>query len=136
MGIRKKLFDCFFISKFSKSPKDFIRERKLSFQKVLLLILRKSCKSSQLALNELSMILKEREPATAGAYSRARKKLKYEAFIELSKECIVEPFYAEGGYRKHEDFRLLAVDSSLLRLPMSQSTEEVFGAKDMKSVVK
>lgn len=127
MSIRKKLLDCSFASKFSKSSKDFIRGRKLPFSKVLLTILRKSSKSTQLVLNELSMVFEEKTPATAGAYSRARNKLKHEAFIELSKECIVEPFYADGDYKKYEGFRLLAVDSSLLRLPMSESTKESFG---------
>ena len=71
---------------------NFTRDRKLNFQKVILTVFRKSTKSLQLVLNELSDHIPSLTKVTAGAYSRARHKFSHTAFVELSQECLVKPF--------------------------------------------
>ncbi len=49
---------------------------------------------------------------TKGAFSLAREKLRYEAFIELNKEQLTY-FYKNSLYKKWKGFRLLAVDGCI-----------------------
>jgi hypothetical protein len=64
------------------SEKYFTRARKLCFSMLILLIIRKSVKSMQLILNELSIEL-DTKPVTAAAFTKARAKLKHTAYFKL-----------------------------------------------------
>ena len=98
----------------------------MNFQKVILTVFRKSAKSLQIVLNELTELIPIVGGVTAGAYSRARHKFRHTAFIELSKDCIIKPFYQED-IKRHLGFRLLAIDGSLVRVPDTETTREAFG---------
>lgn len=63
---------------------------------------------------------------TKGAFSQARAKLKYEAFIELN-NSVVNTFYSEAPYLVWNNMRLLAIDGTRLILPRHQSVIEEFG---------
>ena len=107
----------------------FTRERKLGFKSVAILILQKGLKSLQNRLNEFFDKLHEgMQPATSSALTQARSKLRHTAFIALNKEGIVDPFYADGDFKKWRDYRLLAMDGSKIVLPSSQEVREEFGA--------
>lgn len=111
------------------STSAFTRERKLTFNSVIMLILRKSVKSLQNRLNEFFDKLNTNiTPATSSAFTQARSKLSHSAFIALNKEGIIDNFYADGTYKKWRDFRLLAVDGSKITLPSSEEIKEEFGA--------
>ena len=103
----------------------FTRERKLPFQTVFQLLLRKSVKSLQLVLNE--WVGKLEGQISASAYSQARKKFLHTAFIELHEKCVVDVMYGDGEFEKFKDRRLLALDGSTLRLPKSKEARERFG---------
>ena len=60
------------------------------------------------------------------AFCKARKKLKPEAFIELS-EVILEEYYKSSEYTKWKGYRLLGVDGSTVELPNSEEIQEHFG---------
>ena len=64
--------------------------------------------------------------ATKGAFSRARAKLKHEAFIELN-ESVNQTFYAEAPYWVWHEMRLLSVDGTRLVLPNHKSVLNEFG---------
>jgi hypothetical protein len=107
----------------------FTRERKLTFNSVIMLILQKSVKSLQNRLNEFFDKLNTNiTPATSSAFTQARSKLSHSAFIALNKEGIIDNFYADGTYKKWRDYRLLAVDGSKITLPFSEEIKEEFGA--------
>ena len=94
---------------------NFIRNRKLDFATTINIMLKKSGKSLQNTLNDskekfLNFSKKAYESVTAGAYTRARAKLNYTAFIELS-ELVRDQFYEDGDYHRFKGFRLLAVDT-------------------------
>lgn len=93
---------------------------------LLLSILRKSVKSVQNVLNELSIEL-NLQLVTVSAYSQRREQLNYTAFIELNREIIV-PFSVEQAPATYKGFRLLAGDGSKIRLPEHASIRERFGA--------
>ena len=62
---------------------------------------------------------------TNSAYTQARAKLNYTAFIEM-KDKSVEMFYEDGEYNRYKDFRLLAVDGSTVILPNSDDIKKEF----------
>lgn len=109
---------------------DFTRDRKLSFVTTLNIMLNKSSKSLQNTLNDskeklLNFSHKAYESVTAGAYTKARAKLNYTAFIELY-QLVKEQFYEDGDYHRFKGFRLLAVDGSKVILPNSDNIKETF----------
>lgn len=112
------------------NKKDFTRDRKLPFSKVLLTIVRKSVKSIQNVLNEtqkhLSNLLDEDlETISKSAYSQARDKLNYKAFEELANDAS-DMFYKDNKYKIFKGFRLLAIDGSMVTLPNNEDIKKEF----------
>jgi len=108
------------------SASAFTRASPLTFDRVLVMILRKSVKSLQNVTNEAMRWLKL-EPVSASAYSQARYKLKHTAFIELNVKAVVATMYGDGSFRTFWGFRILAVDGSKILLPDSEDVEDAFG---------
>lgn len=104
----------------------FSRERILTFPLTMLLVLRKSAKSLQLWLNELTWEL-ELPAVTASAFSQARQHLKHTAFIELQQQGVIQPFYETGEYQRWCGWRVLAIDGSEIRLPDKAELMSQFG---------
>ncbi len=122
-----------FIERHRVKPTDFTRERSLPFHKVFFLLINFLTKSLQAELDNLFKVLLNKEipvnGATKGAFSLARKKLNYEAFIELDKDQIGF-FYQTVPYKTWHDFRLLGVDGSIARLPFSAGIADKYGVHD------
>ena len=79
-----------FIARFKRSAADFTRTRVLTFQTITVLLMAKGMKSLQLSLNEIIPKLELAEQTVSKvAYSKARRKLKHEAFIELNREAVI-----------------------------------------------
>ena len=114
-----------FIKRHRRDEKSFSRQRKLPFNIVLTLLLRKSVKSLQLVLNEWCRDTDE--SISASALSQARQKFLHTAFIELLEECVVKPVYIDGSHKRFKGHRLLAIDGSTLRLPTSKELVGTFG---------
>lgn len=93
---------------------------------MILLLLRKSVKSIQSVVNEL-LILLGLESVSGAAFSQARARIRHTAFIELNEKAVVEVMYRDGRYSRYQQFRLLAVDGSKIRLPETVEINEVFG---------
>jgi len=101
---------------------------------------RKSVKSIQNILNEAetylsNMLEKDLITISKSAYTQARNKIKYEAFIELSND-IKEQFYQEYEYEKYKGFRLLGVDGSMIILPSNEDTKKEFSTTNVKNQYK
>ena len=135
--LKKTIHSNLFKSEHKKSPLDFTRERKLPFVKMVVIMMRKSMKSLQNVLNETQKELatlwnEDSESITGSAYSQARKKLNYTAFIELS-DITCKLFYKDGEYERFEGYRLLAVDGSIVTLPDSEDIKQSFTAMHVKN---
>ena len=104
---------------------DFTRDVKLTFAIMMSLMIKKSSKSSQNSLNDMTLNSELGYTVTNSAYTQARAKLNYTAFIEM-KDKSVEMFYEDGEYNKYKNFRLLAVDSSIVILPNSDDIKKEF----------
>lgn len=63
---------------------------------------------------------------TKSAFCQARRKLHYEAFVELN-QVQVAYFYEAGQPHRWHGFRLLAIDGSMSDLPNNEAISEHFG---------
>ncbi len=104
---------------------DFTREVKLTFAIMMGLMIKKSSKSSQNSLNDMALNGDVNYTVTNSAYTQARAKLNYTAFIEM-KDKSVEMFYEDGEYNRYKNFRLLAIDGSIVILPHSDDVKKEF----------
>jgi hypothetical protein len=111
-------------------PKDFTRQRCLTFNTVVCFLLNLLKRASQDELDEFFKVLNGEEIATRvvtnSAFCQARKKLKYEAFIELN-QTQVNYFYAHCTPTLWQGFRLVAVDGSMGDLPNAPEIATHFG---------
>lgn len=132
--VRARLADVRFWARHRTTPRAFTRRRKLPFDHVVLLLLQKSLKSLQLHLHEFFARLAPGAPgaaATPGAWTQARAKLRHTAFIELNEAAVLAPLEAAPeGLARWQGHRLLALDSSLLRLPASAEVWAHFGGQE------
>jgi hypothetical protein len=103
----------------------------------MLLILQKTTQSIQRHLHQFwDELLQNLAAVTAGAFTQARAKFKHTAFIELNQQTILPMIYAPeqaGTLQRWRGHRLLGMDSSLVRLPRSQTTEKEFGLVEIKN---
>jgi hypothetical protein len=131
--LKKKLTSKEFIVRHSVKQADFTRKRSLPFHKVFFLLINFLTKSVQSELDNLFKVLLNKEipvtQVTKGAFSLARKKLKHEVFTELNKDQI-DYFYQETAYKTWHGFRLLGIDGSTARLPLSTEIAAKYGIHD------
>jgi len=90
------------------------------------MMIRKSLKSIQMCLNEAYLAI-GLPLVSSSAYSQARRHLNYTAFIELNQAAIVEVVYEGEEYLRWQEFRLLGIDGSMVRLPSNQEMTQAFG---------
>ena len=83
--------------------KSFTRERKLGFDKMMTMIIKKSNKSIQNSLNDMQLDLGEETSISNSAYTQARAKLNYTAFQEYA-QMSSDMFYKDGEYEKYNNF--------------------------------
>ncbi|MEW6003610.1 MAG: IS4/IS5 family transposase, partial [Nitrospirota bacterium] len=63
---------------------------------------------------------------TKGAFTKARKKLSHQAFIELGRN-LVSFFYNHFPCRKWKGFRILTIDGSTIKVPRTKEVADHFG---------
>jgi len=82
-------------------------------------------------LNETEIYLsnifdKDLDTVSKGAYTQARANIKHEAFKELETD-VRDKFYADYDYNRFKGYRLLAIDGSMITLPINEETKKEFG---------
>ncbi len=109
---------------------DFTRQRCLTFTVIVCFLLNLLKRSLQDELDEFFKLSAGADLAvrvvTKSAFSQARAKLKYEAFIELN-QAQVDYFYAQCIPTRWQGFRLVAVDGSMGELPNRPDIAAHFG---------
>ena len=120
-----------FLDRNRRQASDFTRDRKLPFSTLILYFCNLIKSSYQPELNKFWKILSGSEVArnviSKAALCKARKKLKYEAFVELNAETV-------NYFNEHADpltwngFFLKAIDGSTVKLPNFPEIVEHFGA--------
>jgi hypothetical protein len=131
--LRPQLLEPVFCSRHRRRPGDFTRQCVLTFPVLMLLLLQKSLKSLQAHAREFLQQLADGAGAPAlsgGALTHARAKLRASAFAELNTQVVLPVVYgAEHAalVQRWRGHRLLAVDSSLVRLPARAAVGQHFG---------
>jgi len=131
--LRDLLLDPAFLDRNRLHEKAFTRNRLLPFTAVVLLVLQQTVKSIQNHLHEFlgqwngpgSLDM----PGT-GAFTRARAKLRHTAYVELNSQVLLPAVYQSAGdfgLRRWRGHRVLGIDSSLIRLPMTGALAQRFG---------
>lgn len=120
-----------FIKQHRQKPTDFIRKRKLSFSTLIFFLMNLVKGSYQ---DELDHFFKgifrfdvARRIVSKAALTKARMKLKYEAFIELNHH-LIDHFYKNFKPLRWNGFTLLAIDGTTVQLPRIEDIAEHFGA--------
>lgn len=129
---RQLLRDSDFCRRHRRRPQDFTRERQLTLPRVIALLLQKTVRSIQLHLQDFWAELSEAEAAVVpSSWCEARQKLRASAFVELNERAVLVPLYAPAGapppLRRWHELRVVAFDSSLLRLPQAPALGKTFG---------
>ena len=121
-----------FITHHKEKPSDFTRQRKLPFQTLIFYMMNLISGSYQRELNNFFQTLMgidvPKRFVSKVALSKARLKLKYEAFIELNRHLVLYFYRHFESVSKWHGFNLLVVDGSLIRLPRIKKIAEHFGA--------
>ena len=118
-----------FMLKFRRTPKDFIRNRKLSFSMNILLILSALKHSIQTGIDQFLIDTDAVfDTYSKQAFSKGRQRILPEAFLELHKKS-VEFFYNEADYETYFGHRVLAVDGSKINLPYNRELLDIYGSQ-------
>jgi hypothetical protein len=116
----------------TQSGKDFTRDRKLTFERIVGLIINMPKRSLSIEVQEFFDSLgKGLESSTKGAFSLQRTKLRA-MFFQVWNKCLVSSFYYNYGdnVKRWRQFRLQAVDGSTAYLMNKKDVVEYFGTQD------
>ena len=129
--IRQLLEDQSFQQRHRRADTDFTRRRELTFENVVVFLLQKTVRSIQAHLHDFfDRLGRSSQAVTPSAWCQARWKLKDSAFIELNQRAILDLIcQPENGFevRRWKGFRLIGIDSSLIRLPNQEAIGQEFG---------
>jgi hypothetical protein len=131
--LKQELTDPEIVKRFRVKATDFTRQRVLSWQAVVVLILSGHKVSLQNALNKFFRVLgRLADVVTASAYSQARQKVQSAVFIHLN-AVACEEYYPRYG-ADHEvalwhGQRVLGVEGSYLNLPDTAETRQRFSVQ-------
>lgn len=125
-----------FLSAHRKKPTDFIRNRTLTFPRMMSFMLNAVNGSLQTELSRFFSLIDDGKSdplrVSTAAFSKARKKLSYTAFTSLNDD-LTDAFNQSSFVKRWNGFRLLSVDGSVTRLPMSEELLNHFGKARQKS---
>lgn len=129
--LKSRLFSNDFTARYRQQEKDFTRKRCLTFVVIVIFLLNLLKRSQQDELDEFFKLLNGTDVAvrivTKSALTQARKKLKYEAFVELN-QVQTAYFYQFLKPQTWNGRRLVAVDGSTVQVPNTPENLAHFGA--------
>lgn len=135
-SISKLINDPEFVDRHKKAAKYFIRNRTLGFELLILYLISILTKSMQAELNSFFKRIESSDTniytVTNSAFTQARAKLKYSAFLELD-YLQTELFYQNVKWKKWYGFRLVAIDGSTLYIPSNEKTQKEFGISQVNA---
>jgi len=116
---------------------DFTRRRSLPLPELVTFLLNLRKGANQDELDRFFEVLSGQpviQGITQSAFCQARRKLKPRAFMALN-DKLLEGFYQHFAARRWHGLRLLAVDGSTARLPLTTDVEAMFGPAPEGSAV-
>ena len=140
-SLRQRILDPGLCVRHRRRLEDFSRECRLTFPVMVVLLLQKSLRSLQARLHEVVRQLAqavEGRSLSAGAFTHARAKLGASTFVELNQQAVLPLVYGaehQGLVARWRGHRVLAIDSSVVRLPRSAEVGKQFGWMECSSQV-
>ena len=129
-SIKKIIKSPEFIARHRQNENDFTRQRKLPFHVLIVFLINLVRGSYQEELDNFFKTILHLDVAkrfvSKVALAKARMKLKFEAFIEMNIH-LVDRFENNFNPRTWYGFRLLALDGSTIRLPITDDISQHFG---------
>ena len=128
--LKKIIISPEFLARNRQSEKNFSRKRKLPFHLLIVFLINFVRGSYQDELDKFFKTLYRldvaRRVVSKAAFTKARMKLKFQAFVELNQHLIS---YFENHFKPitWQGFRLLSIDGSTTRLPLIEAISEHFG---------
>jgi hypothetical protein len=110
-----------------KSPKDFTRNRKLSFEELIYFVLQSPKTTMTTGIRRFFKELERNKSMTQQSVSEAKAKLKWEGFEYLFRNSTVKPL-VELNKQTWKDYFIYAVDGSRIALPMDKKLLNYYGA--------
>ncbi|MCG5502261.1 IS4 family transposase [Ectothiorhodospira lacustris] len=126
--IDSSVSDPTFIREHCYHPRDFSRQRSLTFKRMVLFFLSGAVPSLQFGIDKLFRDLGEEASVTKQAVSKACQKFPYEALVSLQQQA-VNTFHAVQTPRRWMGYRLVAVDGTKIRLPLNDDLADEFGTQ-------
>jgi hypothetical protein len=109
-------------------PRFFTRNRKMSFQEIVMLILGGIHSSTQSALNHFfGKYLNTENTMSQQALSKARSHFDHSPFEKMFRACVELRYCGEHEIETLYDYQILAVDGSSIALPNMPGLLEEFG---------
>jgi hypothetical protein len=128
--LNKIIYSQEFLYRYRKSKTNFNRKPILTFPTLIVFMMNLLKGSIQDELKRFFQALESKDvpdkEITAGAFTRARKKLSFNAFIELNR-IMVNYFYKYFPQKKWNGLRLVAIDGSTVKVPRTEETIKHFG---------
>jgi len=119
-----------FVERHRMSEKDFTRKRKLGFVQLSAIILKGARRGLHSAVKEaVESIHFDVDSYSEAALSKARRKINYTAFEELTQTSAIDFFEAATKAKRLHGFRVWAIDGSKINLPTNPETLEEFGSE-------
>jgi len=136
--IREIIFSPSFLERHRQKKTDFTRSRLLPFTSLILYLCNFTKSSYQTELNKLFKIVTgstvAKQVVSKAALCKARKKLKYEAFVDLNEQT-TEYFYQHFNPATWCGFFLKAIDGSTIKLPNFPDISNHFGTWGVRNGV-
>lgn len=130
----KLLNDILFMCEMRTKSTYFTRGGKMGFKDLILFSMNFIRKSLQIELNDFFQQIKEAdETLTKQSYSEARQKISPKAFIKMT-DAVTTWFYSTDEFKKFRNYRLSAIDGSVIELNNSKRLREAFGYVENKTV--
>ena len=128
--VREKLLAGKFQGAHRMKETDFTRKRKLGFPEIFVVILKGAKRGLHTAVKEVAESVRfEVKSYTEMAFCKARQKMNWTAFEEIS-VLTAETFYdAARRARRWRNLRVWGIDGSKINLPTNRATLEEFGSE-------
>ncbi|PKM79248.1 MAG: hypothetical protein CVU88_06770 [Firmicutes bacterium HGW-Firmicutes-13] len=127
--IREVIISDEFKNNSKQSVSDFIRNRKVNFADIILIILNTLRKTTQLEIDCFlqKYLCSKTSGYTKQSFSEARHKILPEAFVLLN-QLLIELFYSDDKFKRFKNYRVLGIDGSKIQLPNNEQTRLKFGS--------
>jgi hypothetical protein len=118
------------LRKFSESDTCFTRNRKLPFDKLVLLIAKLCKKTLSVELEEFFTMLNSESSCSISAFTQQRAKLE-PLFFHFWNQVLVKSYYHyyQSEVKRWRNYRVVAVDGSCINLMNNKSLSEYFGGQ-------